>query len=228
MVRRFVEQQHVGLREQQRAQRDAHLPAARKAVERAVLHLLVEAEAGEDDRRARGGTVRVDREQPFVHIAQPVGIGAGLGLCEQGGALDIGGEHGVERGGIAMRRFLRDIAQPREPRHLDLAVIGLELADHHLHQRRLARAVAPDQADAAARRDRRRRAVQDGAAAQAHGDIVHRKHGRSAYQQTRLSPSGPMLRRSEKACARMNGLRDPIHFATLLPRARQICATMPG
>ncbi|MFZ5665555.1 hypothetical protein [Sphingomonas ursincola] len=49
-----------------------------------------------------------------------------------------------------------------------------------------------------------------------------------AYQQTRHSPSGPMLRRSEKACTRMNGVRDPIHFATLLPRARQICATIAG
>ena len=59
MVRRLVEQQQVGLREQQRGERDAHLPAARKAVERAALHLLVEAEA--DAGCARRGRARYRR-----------------------------------------------------------------------------------------------------------------------------------------------------------------------
>ena len=54
VVRRLVEQQQIGLREQQRGERDAHPPAAREAVERAVLRLLVEAEADEDARGARG------------------------------------------------------------------------------------------------------------------------------------------------------------------------------
>ena len=50
VVRRLVEQQHVGLGEQQRGERDAHLPPARVAVERVALHLFVEAEPEQDPR----------------------------------------------------------------------------------------------------------------------------------------------------------------------------------
>ena len=50
MVRGLVEQQQIGLREEQGGERDAHLPAARIAVERAALHFLVEAKADQDAR----------------------------------------------------------------------------------------------------------------------------------------------------------------------------------
>ena len=76
VVRRLVEQQQVGRREQQRGERDAHLPAAREAVERPRLHLLVEAEAEQDPRGPRRRGVGVDRDQPLVDLAEPVGIGA--------------------------------------------------------------------------------------------------------------------------------------------------------
>ena len=125
MVRRLVEQQQVGLGEQQRGERDAHLPAARIAVERAALHLLVEAEADEDARGAGRRGIGVDRVQPLVDLADAVGIVAVLALVEQGGALGIGGEHGLERGGVAGGRFLRDIADAGAARHLDRALVGL-------------------------------------------------------------------------------------------------------
>ena len=72
MVRRLVEQQQIGLREQQRGQRDAHPPPAREAVERALLRLLVEAEPDQDLRRARRRRISVDRDQPLVDLAEPV------------------------------------------------------------------------------------------------------------------------------------------------------------
>ena len=50
VVRRFVEQQQVGVRKEQRGERNAHFPPARKAVERAPLHILVEAEPDQDAR----------------------------------------------------------------------------------------------------------------------------------------------------------------------------------
>ncbi len=56
VVRRLVEQQHVGRREQQGSQRDAHLPAARIAVERQALHLLIEAKPQQDS-PARAGAL---------------------------------------------------------------------------------------------------------------------------------------------------------------------------
>ncbi len=74
VVRRFVEQQQVGLREEERGERDAHLPAAREAVERALLHLFVEAEAEQDLRGAHRGGIGVDRDQALVDVAEPVGV----------------------------------------------------------------------------------------------------------------------------------------------------------
>jgi hypothetical protein len=95
-----------------------------------------------------------------------------LGLGHQLGALDIGGEHGLERGRGAARRFLGDVAEPRAARHFDLALVGFELADDDLHQRRLAGAVAADQPDLASRRDRSRGAVEDRTPAKAHRDSI--------------------------------------------------------
>src|SRR3546814_17331447 len=59
------------------------------------------------------------------------------------------------------------------------ALVGLELADHHLHQGRFARAVAADEARAAFAGQTRGRAVEDGAPAEAHGEAIDRQHGRA-------------------------------------------------
>src|SRR3546814_10078600 len=61
--------------------------------------------------------------------------------------------------------------------HVATALIRVDLADHHLHQGRFARAVAADEADAAARRQRGAGAVENSAAAAAHGDAVQVEHG---------------------------------------------------
>ena len=183
MVRRLVEQQQVGLREQQRGKRDAHPPAARIAVERAVLRRLVEAQPDEDARRARRRGMRVDGVQALVDLADVV-RGAVVAvqrqlLRQQRGTLGVGGEHRLERRRRARRGFLRDIADAAAARHLDAALVGFELLRDDLHQRRLARAVAADQPDARTRRQRRGRTVENGAPAEAHGDIGDRQHGRA-------------------------------------------------
>jgi hypothetical protein len=46
MVRRLVEQQQIGLREQQRRQRDAHAPATGETVERLMLLLFGKTKTG--------------------------------------------------------------------------------------------------------------------------------------------------------------------------------------
>ena len=111
MVRRFVEQQQVGLGEQQGSKSDAHFPAARIAVEGPRLHLLVKAQAKQDSRRSRRSAVGVDRQQPLMDLAQPVWIGAGFTFLDQPRALGVGSENGFEGTGDAGRRFLRDIAK---------------------------------------------------------------------------------------------------------------------
>ncbi len=188
VVRRLVKQQHVGFGEKQRGERDAHLPPARIAVERTGLHLLVESEPEQDSRGPGRRSPCVDRQQPLVKVAQAMGIAAMFGLIHQPRTLGVSGEHGIEWRRGPARRFLRDIAEPRLARHLNGAAVGIELADHHLHQGRLSGAIATDQPDPAARRDRSRRAVEDGTPAKAHDDFIDVEHGRA--------PSG-RLRRSQ-------------------------------
>ena len=184
MVGGLIEQQQVGRREQQRTQRDAHLPAARIAVEWALLHLLVKPQSDEYAPGPRRRAVGVDGDQPVVHIAEPVRVFAGLAFGEQRGALRIGGKHGLERCCGAAGGFLRDIAQTRAARHVDAAAIGLDLADDRLHQRRFSGTISSDQADTRTRRQGGTGAIEDRASAQADTDIIDCQH-RAPLAQTR-------------------------------------------
>ena len=82
MVRRLVEQQQVGLGEQQRRERHPHAPSAGECVERAMLRLLVEAEAGENARGPRRGAMRIDGVQPVMDLADAMRIGCMLDFVE--------------------------------------------------------------------------------------------------------------------------------------------------
>ncbi len=96
MVGRLVEQQQVRRREQHRGQGHAHAPATGEGGERARLRRHVEAEAGEDGGRPRGGGIGADRIKAVMDVGQALGR-RGLGLGEQGGALGVGGEDVFER-----------------------------------------------------------------------------------------------------------------------------------
>ena len=56
-------------------------------------------------------------------------------------------------------------------------VVGRDLADDEAEQRRLARAVAPDEADPGAGRQRDGRVVEQDAGADAIGEVVDVQHG---------------------------------------------------
>ena len=84
MVRRLVEQQQVGLREQQRRKRHPHAPSAGECVERPMLRLLVEAEAGENARSARAGAPWASIAfSLLVDLADAMRIVGVLGLGKQ-------------------------------------------------------------------------------------------------------------------------------------------------
>ena len=176
VVRGLVEQQQVGLREQQRCQRHAHPPAAGEAFQRALLRGIVEAKSGQDPRRARRSGMGLDRDQPLVDLSQAVGIMAGLAFRNQRGAFVVSGEDCLERGGITPRGILGDIADAAATRHRHLATVSLQHPGNHPHQRRLAGAVAPDQPDPPARRQVGRSAIDDRASAKANrypGQVKH-------------------------------------------------------
>ena len=146
VVGRLVQEQQVGRREEQGGQGDAHAPAARQGVDGTLLGRLVEAEAGQDLGRPGRRALGADRGQALVDLGQAVGRG-GLGGGQQLAALAVGDQDGLQQTLRAARRLLGDRADPRRPRHDDLAQVGLQLAGQQLQQGRLAAAVAADQAD---------------------------------------------------------------------------------
>ncbi len=127
MVRRFVEQQQIGLGKKQRRQGRAHAPAAGERRQRPMLRRLVKAQAREDAARPGRGGVAVDRLDAIVDVADALGIAGrlGLGLGQKVGAFGIGGEHRLERRRRAPRCLLGEIADPRIFRRLHRALVGL-------------------------------------------------------------------------------------------------------
>ena len=75
--------------------------------------VLVEAEAGEDLRRARRRRMRVDVVEALVDVGDAVRVGGVLGLGQQRRALGVGGEHPVDDALVAARRLLRHVADAR-------------------------------------------------------------------------------------------------------------------
>jgi hypothetical protein len=180
VVGRLVEQQQVGLQEQRAGQRHAHPPAARIGGQRPRLRRLVEAEPGQDRRGARRRGIGADGDQPLVDLGGAVGPGVVLQRGEQRGAFGVGGQHGVEQRALAARCLLRDMAEARAGREPDVAAIGLDVADDRLQQRRLARAVPPDQPEAPPGVECHVGAVEQRAAADAEHQVADREDGHGA------------------------------------------------
>ena len=141
-----------------------------------MLHLFVEAEADEDACGPRRRSMGINRDQPLVDLGDTVMVLSMFLLDHQRRALDVGGEHSLERRGRARRSLLCDIADAAFARDVDAAVIGVVMPRDDFHQRRLARPVAPDQAHARARRQCGSRTVENSAPAKAHGDAVNVEH----------------------------------------------------
>ena len=68
MIGRLVEQQQVGLGEEDRRERNPHPPAARQICDRPALHHLVEAEPGEDARGPARRRMGVDLDEPGLDL----------------------------------------------------------------------------------------------------------------------------------------------------------------
>ncbi len=149
-----------------------------KVLERLMLRLLGEAEAGENARGPRRRAMGIDGVEPLVDLGDAMRVHGVIGLGEQRLALGVRRQHRLERGRRPARRLLRHIADANPRRRLDLAVVRLVDPGDELEQRRFARAVAPDQPDARLRRQGGGRLVEDEMAAEAQGDGIEGQHGR--------------------------------------------------
>ena len=71
MVRRLVEQQQSGAREQQLRQRDAHLPAARERLARLVEVVWRESQPAQDGRDLQVDAVALETPEVLLQFAVP-------------------------------------------------------------------------------------------------------------------------------------------------------------
>ena len=165
VVRRLVEQEHVEAGEQDRGERRAGGLAAGQGA-----HLAVRAAAEPDvvEHRGRAGVevLAAEREE----AVERVGVGAGelvlvgeprgelvhllLGRADAGAPREVAAD-GLAGAGLELLRQVADRAGADHP-----AGVGRLQAGEHAQQRRLADPVRADDADAVARGDDERHAVQ--------------------------------------------------------------------
>ncbi len=176
VVRRLVQQQHIGFRKQHRSQRHTHSPTAREISARAGLGRTVKAQAGQDRAGARLGRMGPDIDKPGLDFGNSGGIGCRVGLGQQRGAFGIGGQHGGQQAGIAGRGLLIYTTDPGASGHLDLAAIQRQLAPDQPEQSRFARPVSTNESDLVAGRYRRGRALEQRLALHGERDVADTQH----------------------------------------------------
>ena len=184
VVRGLVEQQQVGLLQQQFAQCDTTTLAAGQHVDDSVrrratqrVHGLLEARV--DVPRVPG----VQLGLQFTHLCQQ-GVEVGLRVGHRLGDLVVTAQHALDLSHALLdvlkyrlargeRRFLQQDADRGLLGQLRVAVVdGLD-ARHHLEQGRLAGAVGADDADLRVRIERQRDVVENQLLADRLADVVH-------------------------------------------------------
>ena len=182
MIRRLVEQQQSWPREEQFRECDPHLPAARKAVGRAVEVVRRKAQAAQHRVHLRLDTVAVAMREPFLR----------LGVAGEQRVVGVAGDRRVrelrfnlahlrlqreerrkgERRLVAQRppgvrqSVLRQVADRQAGRPDDLPGVRLHLAGQHAEQCRLTRPVRAAEAHALARLHLPRDAIEQHAVAE--------------------------------------------------------------
>ena len=184
MVRRLVEQQHVGLRQQEAAKRDATFLAARQRRDLRVprrqsqcvrrdLELQIGVAAGACDDRF---VLRLLGRE-FVEIGVRLGV-RGVDFLEPRFCvrqLRQTLHHRVADAYVRIERgFLRQKSDAEIGHRHRFAVVLLVGARHDAKQRRFARAVQAEDADLSARKERQRDVLEDDALGR--NDLAHAVH----------------------------------------------------
>ena len=110
-----------------------------------------------------------------MDFARTVGRG-GFGLQQQGAALQISRQHGVEQIGGAGRCFLCHVTHAGALGEANRAAIGLDLPGDGLEKGGFTGAIAPHQADLAAGIDHKVAIVQQGPAGHPQGHVLKHQH----------------------------------------------------
>ena len=89
---------------------------------------------GEDGGGAGGRRVGADGAQAFVDLVEAMGL-RGIGLRQEGEALGVALQHGVEQGVVAGGRLLRDGGDAGAGGEADVAAVQRHLAGDGAQQR---------------------------------------------------------------------------------------------
>ena len=160
MVRRFIQQQQVGRRDERPRQQHTPLHAGRQDVD---LGVAIQAHA-----RQNLSDTLLCSPRPFVVLRQRV---PGPGQRRQRPCLR------------SPRHVLRQECDLRPRGHHDLAVVRFDLPRQNPQQRRLARSVATQQTDPLARFDMARDAVEQRRSAEGDTELIDRDNGHERVTQ---------------------------------------------
>ncbi len=179
VIGRLVEQHEVRAAHQRARQVQAHAPAAGEARDRLALLRAGESQAVQQSRGAAARGVAADGVEPVVDLADALRVVALFGVGEpplQVAKLDVAVERVLDRKVGQGRRFLRHGGDAQVLGHGHLADVAVQLAEDRREQRRLAGAVAADQARVPAGIDRERDFLEQLARPAAESDVVEGKH----------------------------------------------------
>ncbi len=221
VVRGLVQQQQVGLREEDAGQRHAHPPAAREGAGGHRLLGLGKAQALENAGCPALGGPGVDVGEAGLDLGDAGGVGGGLRLAQQLVALGVGGQHRLHQRGVRGRRLLRDAAHAGPLGARDRPALERKFATYQPEKRGLSRAVPADEADLVAARDDRARALEERPSGHGEADVVDPEHGR--HVPARTAPVKPRDARNRTSCNPYTPCTPPVHT-----RGRNGPATAPG
>jgi hypothetical protein len=165
---------HISARELQ-----PHAPAAGEARHRGVELVAAKAEPEQHRLRARPRVEAAGEPDRLVRVRHRLAVVGRLGVRELGlcfGERRVAGEHEVCRALVAFRHLLRDFGDAPARRHRELAGVGAQPRGDQREQRRLAGAIAADEADLLARLDGEAGAVEDELGATAKGELAENEH----------------------------------------------------
>ena len=186
MVGRLVEEHQVGRAHQRARELQAHAPAAREARHRRVELGDLEAEAEQHRLSARPRVEAAGELDRLVRVRHRVAVVAGLGARQLGlrlGEGAVAGENEVGRALVGLRHLLRHFADSPARRHGHVAGVGVQAVGEEREQRRLAGAVAADEADLLARLDGEAGAIENELDAAAKRDLGENEHARFSLRE---------------------------------------------
>ena len=188
VVRRLVEQQHVGIREQRLREQHAQLPARRDIAHRTVV--ILDRDADAEQQFACAGLGRVAAvlgefglELGGVHVVVVRRVRVRIdriALGHRGPHFGVAHHDDVEHPHVFVGELvLTQFAEANVRLEHDGARTLLQVAAENLHERRLAAAVRADETVAVAFAELDRDILEQGLRPELHGDIGGRQHSAS-------------------------------------------------